>query len=83
VSDDAGEYLDQLRHLGMAEVGATNAIEIRALAFVMRFGVTFYDAVYHAVAAELDGTLVTADRRYLARVGGDPTVVDLHEISKA
>ncbi len=83
VPNDAGEYLDQLRHLGMAEVGAASAIELRALAFVRRFGVTFYDAVYHAVAAELDGTLVTADRRYIARVGNDPAVVDLHKISKA
>ena len=29
--------------------------------------VTFYDAAYHALAISRGGTMVTADRRYVAR----------------
>jgi len=32
-------------------------------------GVTFYDAVYHAIALERKGTLVTADAAYLKKAG--------------
>jgi predicted nucleic acid-binding protein len=31
--------------------------------------VTFYDAVYHAVALERRGTLLTADASYLKKAG--------------
>jgi len=75
--DKAGECLRELRRLGMAEIGAEDAIERRALACVKRFGVTYYDAVYYATAAELGGVLVTADRRFAARLGDDATVIDL------
>ncbi len=78
--DEAGERLRQLRRLGMAEVGATDAIERRALACVKRFGVTYCDAVYHATAVELGGMLVTADRRFAARLGNDAAVMDLLQI---
>ena len=78
---EAGERLRQLRRLGMAEVGPTDAIERRALDCVKRFGVTYYDAAYHATAVELHGVLVTADRRFAARLGDDPAIVDLRQIS--
>lgn len=78
--DEAGERLRQLRRLGMAEVGVTDAIERRALSCVKRLGVTYYDAVYHAAAVELGGVLVTADRRFAARLGDDAAVVDLLQI---
>jgi predicted nucleic acid-binding protein len=78
--DVAGESLRQLRRLGMAEIGAEDAIERRALACVKQFGVTYYDAVYYATAVELGGVLVTADLRFIARLGGDDAIIDLQQI---
>ena len=77
VPQQAGEYLEQLRRLRITEVGIDPSVERLALGYVQRFGVTFYDAVYHAVASELGGILVTADRRYVRRVGPDPGVIEL------
>ena len=34
------------------------------------YGVTFYDAAYHAVALGLGGVFVTADERYVRRASG-------------
>ena len=47
----------------------------RALNLMRRFGVTFYDAVYHAAALERNGTLVTADSRYLAKAASEGHVI--------
>jgi predicted nucleic acid-binding protein len=76
----AGKQLRQLRRLGMAEIAVDDAVEERALGCVRRFGVTFYDAAYYATAVELGGELVTADRRFSARLGDDDSIVNLHEI---
>ncbi|MCK5771083.1 type II toxin-antitoxin system VapC family toxin [Algiphilus sp.] len=40
----------------------------RGLTLVREHGVTFYDAVYHAMALHREGQLITADRRYIDRV---------------
>jgi predicted nucleic acid-binding protein len=50
-----------------------------ALKLMKRFGVTFYDAVYHAAALERDGMLVTADSRYLAKAASEGHVVLLRD----
>ena len=39
----------------------------RVLDLTRRYGVTFYDAAYHAHAIEMRGTFVTADERYVSR----------------
>ena len=38
-------------------------------------GITFYDAVYHAVAVEESGTLVTADKAYFDKMHGKGGIV--------
>ena len=40
-----------------------------ALELTRRYGVTFYDAAYHAHAIVERGVFVTADARYLQRTG--------------
>jgi predicted nucleic acid-binding protein len=40
-----------------------------------QFGVSFYDALYLALAAELEMRLVTADRQFHDRVVAGPVVV--------
>lgn len=47
----------------------TAAIANRTLSIMADCGVTFYDAVYHAIALERKGTLVTADAAYLKKAG--------------
>ncbi len=47
--------------------GPTSEWQALALELVRRYGVTFYDASYHALAISLSGVMVTADGRYLER----------------
>ncbi len=77
VPQEAGEYLKQLRRLRITEAEIGPSVEQTVLGYVQRFGVTFYDAAYHAVASNLGGTLVTADLRYVKRVSPDPGVMEL------
>ena len=46
---------------------------------VRRFGVTFYDAAYHAHAIVGKGTFVTADERYMRRAGDAGFVMRLSD----
>lgn len=39
----------------------------RILGLMGNYGVTFYDAAYHALAIHRNGIMLTADRRYLSR----------------
>lgn len=43
----------------------------------MRYGVSFYDAAYHALAILNEGTFVTADIRYVKRVESPASVMAL------
>jgi predicted nucleic acid-binding protein len=48
-----------------------------ALELIRRHGVTFYDASYHALAIASGGVLVTADARYVRKVGASENLVSL------
>jgi predicted nucleic acid-binding protein len=52
----------------------------RAAALGRRLGLTFYDASFLALAAELDCTCVTADRRLVERAAGLPNVRHLSKV---
>ena len=68
---DAAERLRLLADMAIPEArpGGIWRDEICALARSKR--VTFYDAAYHALARVRSGLFVTADRKYLAKAGGD------------
>lgn len=51
----------------------------RAIGLVARFGVTFYDASYHALAMEMSTMLITADERYRERAGSAGHIRPLSE----
>ncbi|MBN1240422.1 MAG: type II toxin-antitoxin system VapC family toxin [Gammaproteobacteria bacterium] len=51
------------------------------LALTRDYGVTFYDASYHAVAIVHGGVFITADRRYVGHVGGEGSINLLEEWS--
>jgi predicted nucleic acid-binding protein len=69
VPDKAAEFMKMLIEYRMEEAPVTVLIAQRALSIMADCSVTFYDAVYHAVALERQGTLVTADKAYLKKAG--------------
>jgi predicted nucleic acid-binding protein len=54
----------------------------RALALMHRHAVTFYDAAYHAVALETEGTMVTADTAYVRKASRSGALVPLGELDR-
>ena len=76
----AAEVMELLIEYRIAEVPVTSAIVNRTLAIMSKSRVTFYDAVYHAVALERRGTLVTADAAYMKKAGKLEHAVLLSEL---
>jgi predicted nucleic acid-binding protein len=69
IPDKAAEFMKMLIEYRMEEAPVTVLIAQHALSIMADCSVTFYDAVYHAVALERQGTLVTADMAYLKKAG--------------
>lgn len=65
--DQAAQLLDALVAFGLIERTATDAWRLQALALTRDYGVTFYDAAYHALALVERGVFVTADSVYVER----------------
>ena len=65
--DDAGELLASLAGFGLTEAKLDSRWRARAVSLAVTYGVTSYDAAYHAVALGLRGVFVTADERYVGR----------------
>lgn len=64
---EAAEMLSALRGLALPEAEASPDLEETAVRLVVGNGITFYDAIYHALAIVTGGTFVTADQRYYER----------------
>jgi predicted nucleic acid-binding protein len=69
IPEKAFDFLEMLIEYRIEESPVTAKIAERTLAIMDQCGVTFYDAVYHAVALERRGTLLTADASYLKKAG--------------
>jgi len=69
IPDRAAEVMELLIDYRIAEAPLTAALASRTLAIMADCGVTFYDAVYHAIALERKGTLITADAAYMKKAG--------------
>lgn len=65
--DQAAQLLDALVGFGLIERTATDAWRQQALTLTRDYGVTFYDAAYHALALVERGVFVTADSEYVQR----------------
>ena len=79
----AGDEVRALQKLGIDEAPRTTRWLAVALELSERHGVTFHDAAYHATALVHGGVFVTADRRYIERVGDAGGVVALREWATA
>ena len=75
--DEASRLLDVLIRFGLADAPRSPAWFACVLKLTKRYGVTFYDAAYHAHAIVEKGVLVTADERYVDRARAAGFVVRL------
>ena len=55
---------------------------VRAIQFASLYGVTVHDAYFLAVAAESRSILITADERFIKKVGRHPNLVSLRGLRK-
>lgn len=78
--EQAQALIDALIRFGMHECPPTQSWRERALDLVRAFGVTFYDASYHALALEQGARFVTADERYIRRAGHAGEVIHPAEL---
>lgn len=82
VPDKAMAFLELLIDYRIAETMVSASLARRTLAIMADFKVTFYDAVYHALAIEQNGTFVTADNTYLKKAGKLGRAVLLADIGR-
>ncbi len=75
------DLLESLIEFGIPEGDTGQRWRSEAVSLVRKYGVTFYDAAYHALALVERGTLVTADGKYLSRAreaGSIALLADFH-----
>jgi predicted nucleic acid-binding protein len=65
----AAAWLAALAKFGLQEALRSDKWLTTALELVSRFGCTFYDAAYHAVALSNNGMFITADSKYVNLAG--------------
>jgi len=73
-SDRALDHMLDLLDLPVERLEASRA-EVEALLLALEYGISAYDAVYVALAAEERLPLVTADARLVRALAGSPHVV--------
>ena len=76
---EASRLLDVLIRFGLADAPRSQAWLDCVLGLTKQYGVTFYDAAYHAHAIVETGVLVTADERYVDRASAAGFVLRLSE----
>ena len=75
--EQADELLGSLVEFDLAEARLDSGWRRQAVALAAAYGVSFYDAAYHATALARGGVFVTADERYVRRASQAGRVVSL------
>lgn len=75
----AAETLQLLMAFGLEESVPDDRWLSRAVGLTQDYGVTFYDAAYHALALAEKGIFVTADQKYIRKAGEAGGVVSLSD----
>jgi predicted nucleic acid-binding protein len=78
-ADRAQDLLDALVAFDLDESGMHSEWLDQTITLTRRYNVTFYDAVYHALALVEKGVFVTADAKYVRKAGKAGAVVALKE----
>ena len=76
---DAANRLGSLVRMRIPEARPNMRWRNRILELVSSCKVTFYDASYHALAIVNDGVFITADEKYLDKIGESNHVLHLKE----
>ena len=79
-AEKSGEIMQLLLDYRFPEARMDTSHLSATLDLMRRYGVTFYDASYHAVALQSDGVFVTADEAYVRRAGDAGQVVCLRDL---
>ncbi|MBI4687910.1 MAG: type II toxin-antitoxin system VapC family toxin [Nitrospirae bacterium] len=77
--EQAEEIMDIFIGYDFDEYDMTVELCRKALGLMRKYKVTFYDAVYHAVAILRGGILLTADERYHRKIKELPNAIRLSE----
>jgi predicted nucleic acid-binding protein len=72
---EASGRLDDLTRFRLPGIQPDGATERQILRLTLTYGITFYDAAYHALAIVHNGIFVTANEKYLQAVAGEPNAV--------
>lgn len=78
-ADRSRDLLEALVAFDLDESGMDDEWLDQTIALTRRYNVTFYDAVYHALALTKKGVFVTADAKYVRKAGKAGAVVVLKE----
>jgi len=76
---EASQWLAALVNFGLEEAPVSESWLNNALALTQRYGVTFYEAAYHATAVIFRGIFVTADRHYVDLTSREGAVILLSD----
>ena len=74
--DRSGALLQAMVDLELEQTGPTAYLD-QIFRFMSDYKVTFYDAAYHGLAVFLDGTLITADGKYVRKTSRAGHVIRL------
>jgi predicted nucleic acid-binding protein len=75
IPDEADAKMVMLRGLDIGRVALTDAMVKQCFGWIKKKKVSFYDACYLAAAFEVGATLVTADERFVRKMGkGEPLI---------
>lgn len=75
----APDWLSALIKFGLNEAPASQPWLAKTLDLTRRYGVSFHDATYHALALLHNGLFVTADTRYLKLASEPGSVIALSD----
>lgn len=77
--DEADQLIADLEALSCKIITPYPEWRRKTLSLMKQYGVTFYDAAYHALAITESALLVTADVAYIRKVGHPPEIMSLSD----
>ncbi len=79
--DEAERKMDMLRRLKIKSVALTGPMIERCFKWMKTRKITFYDACYLAVAVETGALLVTADEKFVKKMGKGEPIAALKDLA--
>ncbi|HKC17418.1 MAG TPA: type II toxin-antitoxin system VapC family toxin [Steroidobacteraceae bacterium] len=75
--EHASQWMAAMMKFGLEEAQLSERWLTATLELITRYGGTFYDAAYHAVALVNGGVFITSDLKYIDKTTGDSAIVSL------